>query len=374
MTEVEDGRRPSSGSWRESLARYDSAHTITGTAPAELNELDLIAGVVDAAEPQWAEQQRRFGLPTSDEVPFEHLVLALDQIPGLHQRLDSYERRLLEAARDRGESWASLAARLGRGSEQAMQQRYRRLGGTRRWRAATRTTRAADLQLLRGALDAASATHLNTVAWIRGQLDLRRAIATVLAGDALGAKEVQAATDCSDYTLVLARDTDAGSDMQLDLGTADSLRIALAVENFLDERWWQESTTSTFASPERHPDTPTPVRAWNAHDETVRERYLAEADRQLALLPPPYRHPWRHGWRGWYRLLAHGTVIAVPDNTSPGYWLLHEATDGGKGMGEKVGEEMSASLADLAEAGLIILRPNGVPLTRDDFTKPQTGR
>ena len=374
MTEAEDGRCPSSGSWRESLARYDSAHAIGGTAPGELNELALIAGVLDATDPQRAEKQRGFGLPTADEVPAEHVVLALEQIPAVRQRLDSYERGLLEAARDRGESWASLAARLMRGSEQGMQQRYRRLGGTRRWRAATRTTRAADLQMLRGALDAASVTHLNTTAWIRGQLDLRRAVATVLAGDALGAKEVQAATDCSDYTLVLARDTDAGSDMQLDLGTADSLRIALAVENFLDERWWQESTTSTFASPERHPDTPTPVRAWNAHDETVRERYLAEADRQLALPPPPYRHPWRHGWRGWYRLLAHGTVIAVPDNESPGYWLLHEATGGGTGMGEKVGEEMRASLADLAAAGLTILHPSGAPLTRDDFTKPQTGR
>jgi hypothetical protein len=371
MAEVEDDPVTGSGAWRARLARYDSAHAIAGVDPGELNELDLIAGVLDATDPQRAEQQRGFGLPTAQDVSVEHIVLALTQIPDVRTRLDSYERGLLEAARDRGESWASLAATLMRGSEQAMQQRYRRLGGTRRWRAASRTTREADRQLLRGALDAAKATYPDTAAWLRSQLDLRRAIGIVLTGDALEAKQVQVATDCSDYTLTLARDTDTGADMQLDLATADGVRMALAVENFLDERWWDAPRRSMFASPEQHPDTPTPVRAWHAYDETVRDRYLAEAGRQLTQPPPPFRHPWRHDWRHWYRLLACDTVIAEPNDESPGYWLLREAAGDTRGT-ETVGEVMGDSLAELAAAGLTILRPDGTPLTLQDLAGPSS--
>jgi len=54
---------------------------------------------------------------------------ALRLLPGLRDELDCAERRLIEAARDRGASWAALAAPLGVRSRQAAEQRHRRLAG-----------------------------------------------------------------------------------------------------------------------------------------------------------------------------------------------------------------------------------------------------
>jgi len=54
---------------------------------------------------------------------------ALRLLPGLRDELDSAERRLIEAARDRGASWAALAAPLRVRSRQAAEQRYLRLAG-----------------------------------------------------------------------------------------------------------------------------------------------------------------------------------------------------------------------------------------------------
>lgn len=67
------------------------------------------------------------GLTTSD------LIDGLRIIPDERVRLELRERQLLEAALDRGETWESLAKQLGWRSRQALQQRYRRLGGTRTW-------------------------------------------------------------------------------------------------------------------------------------------------------------------------------------------------------------------------------------------------
>ncbi|WP_406693313.1 hypothetical protein REH65_33300 (plasmid) [Saccharopolyspora sp. ID03-671] len=63
----------------------------------------------------------------------DDLVDALRIVPDQRARLELDERKLLEAALDRGATWESLAERLGWRSRQALQQRYRRLGGTRTW-------------------------------------------------------------------------------------------------------------------------------------------------------------------------------------------------------------------------------------------------
>lgn len=49
------------------------------------------------------------------------------------QQLDAAERALIETARDNGASWAELAEALGFGTRQAIQQRYKRIGGQRNW-------------------------------------------------------------------------------------------------------------------------------------------------------------------------------------------------------------------------------------------------
>lgn len=67
------------------------------------------------------------------ELTADDLVDALRIVPDQRARLELDERQLLEAALDRGETWESLAERLGWRSRQALQQRYRRLGGKRTW-------------------------------------------------------------------------------------------------------------------------------------------------------------------------------------------------------------------------------------------------
>jgi hypothetical protein len=104
-----------------------------------------IAGVVMAVTDP--EVQVDLGLPS--DVTAADAIAALRLIPGEHAALDTSERLLIEAARDRGETWESLGAALGKRSGQAMQQRYRRIGGRRTWptRASTAlrgTTRTRD--------------------------------------------------------------------------------------------------------------------------------------------------------------------------------------------------------------------------------------
>jgi hypothetical protein len=83
------------------------------------------------------EIQAELGLPS--DVSAADVIVALDYIKDEHTTLDVCERLLIEAARDRGETWDSLGAALGKRSGQAMQQRYRRIGGRRTW--PTRTHR-----------------------------------------------------------------------------------------------------------------------------------------------------------------------------------------------------------------------------------------
>jgi len=75
-----------------------------------------------------------------DQATPEDVQDALRLLPELRGELDSVERRLIEAARVRGASWAALAAPLGVRSRQAAEQRYRRLAGGD----LTRTDRARD--------------------------------------------------------------------------------------------------------------------------------------------------------------------------------------------------------------------------------------
>lgn len=65
-----------------------------------------------------------------------HIAAVLEELrrlPAQRDHFDATERQLIEEARDLGETWESLADAVGRGSEQAMQQRYRRIGGQRTW-------------------------------------------------------------------------------------------------------------------------------------------------------------------------------------------------------------------------------------------------
>lgn len=77
--------------------------------------------------------QQSLGLPGAEEVTAADAVAGLRLLPGERWVLDLIERDLIEAALDRGETWESLGAALGGRSRQAMQQRYRRLGGSRTW-------------------------------------------------------------------------------------------------------------------------------------------------------------------------------------------------------------------------------------------------
>lgn len=96
---------------------------------------DAILGVQRAQEAMRDENSARtqtlMGLPV--HVPAEDIVGALQLLPAERDRLDTYERTLIESALDSGMSWSELATALGRSSRQAMQQRYRRVGGTRTW-------------------------------------------------------------------------------------------------------------------------------------------------------------------------------------------------------------------------------------------------
>ena len=75
---------------------------------------------------------------TGEQVTADDVVDALRLVPGEHVSLEAQERRLIETARDRGLSWTDLGERLGGRSPQAMQQRYKRLGGERSWPAGRR--------------------------------------------------------------------------------------------------------------------------------------------------------------------------------------------------------------------------------------------
>lgn len=71
--------------------------------------------------------------PAGDEITADDVVDALRLVPGERFRLEYTECGLIEAAMNRGLTWEMLASRLGYTSKQAIQQRYRRLGGHKTW-------------------------------------------------------------------------------------------------------------------------------------------------------------------------------------------------------------------------------------------------
>ncbi|QXV63547.1 hypothetical protein [Amycolatopsis sp. TNS106] len=359
--------KPITTSWRDTLARYDSGNALRGRDPEDVSAFDALSGLLFAAHGDWDEMQRERGMPTSDQVPVEDVLAGLLLTPKLRERIDDIERGLLEAARDRGMSWPMLAEQLlGGGSEQAMQQRYRRLGGKRSWRGTARTSRAAELKRLREALTAANAAHASTADWIRAKVAFREVLSDVLAGDALSVDEARAATGAFDYTIFLARDTDRSA-LKLESSTDDGVTTLLAMENWLTEIWVNPPQPHTLREQDRHLATPHPLRTWHELDAAQRDQYRALAEQQLRLPPPPARPRWYEtDWPTWFRLLAEGTITAVPEQDSPGYWALH--TSDADVPGIYLGSEMDESLAELAAAGLTILDHAGAPLTVFDWT------
>jgi hypothetical protein len=115
---------------REQLAPFTLEHK----QGRLVTEHDTIRGVRQAAVAVPGDAtQDALGLPCGDAVSAADVIAALRLVPGERRDLDFAEAALIEAARDRGETWESLGAALGTRSGQAMQQRYKRLGGTRTW-------------------------------------------------------------------------------------------------------------------------------------------------------------------------------------------------------------------------------------------------
>lgn len=65
-------------------------------------------------------------------LPLGEVLNLLRGLPAAHDRLNEVAVAAIETARDRGETWATLGEALGK-SRQAVQQQYRRAGGTRTW-------------------------------------------------------------------------------------------------------------------------------------------------------------------------------------------------------------------------------------------------
>lgn len=105
---------------------------------------------------------------------------ALRSLAGLRAHLDAVERQLIESARDRGNSWATIAEALGLASRQAAEQRLLRLSGernrdpgpTRQQRGRQRVvdkTFGEDLARLRPAISAAARQLAIRPGWTQSQ-------------------------------------------------------------------------------------------------------------------------------------------------------------------------------------------------------------
>lgn len=119
------------------LARYNSNGTVRVLGGDALQDVDM--AVFSGEDPSihaWHKQQ---GRPVAEDVTAGDAIAALRLVPAERIRLDDTEVRLIEAARDRGETWRSLAEKLGYRTPQALQQRYRRIGGRRSWPASGTT-------------------------------------------------------------------------------------------------------------------------------------------------------------------------------------------------------------------------------------------
>ena len=97
--------------WGENVSGYDALQSVVRAAS--------MTGI-----------QAELGLP--EEVTAADTLAGLRLLAVERQDLDRCERKLIEAAKDRGATWETLGAALGQ-SGQAVQQRYKRLGGQRSW-------------------------------------------------------------------------------------------------------------------------------------------------------------------------------------------------------------------------------------------------
>jgi hypothetical protein len=224
---------------------------------------------------------------------------------------------------------------------------------------AARSDRALALGALREATVSADAPYASTADRIRAIVALRRAISDVLDAGALTAQEVQAATGCSDYTLVLARDVDYIGDDAVPGATLDDKLLRLqALELMLDDQWRNaEPNPGTRAERPRHPAAPRPVRAWNQLDAATRDAYLDQARIQLAQPPAPNHHPWTFDWRMWHQLLSLGTVVADKDPDTPGYWRLFDPAN--VALGRQIDKKRDDTLTELSAAGLAVVTRAG---------------
>ena len=66
---------------------------------------------------------------TIQGTPAHQSIEGLKNLANERKTLNTNEIRLIETARNHGETWETLATALGKTSAQALQQHYRRLGG-----------------------------------------------------------------------------------------------------------------------------------------------------------------------------------------------------------------------------------------------------
>src|SRR5699024_7815281 len=70
---------------------------------------------------------------TAHPVSSDAAEVMLGKLPRVRAEMDRIERSMIETLLDWGYSWEDVAEKTGRGSRQAAQQRYARIGGQRSW-------------------------------------------------------------------------------------------------------------------------------------------------------------------------------------------------------------------------------------------------
>jgi hypothetical protein len=123
---------------RDRLSRltlaYKHAQERGDGAPPVVSDRDVIEALWSAVTS--SDTYRELGLPGAGAVTAEDALAGLRLLRTERQGLDFIERDLIEAAKDHGVTWEQLGERVGV-SAQAMQQRYKRLGGKKTWPTST---------------------------------------------------------------------------------------------------------------------------------------------------------------------------------------------------------------------------------------------
>ncbi|MGI5150378.1 hypothetical protein ACQEVC_29175 [Plantactinospora sp. CA-294935] len=108
-----------------------AAVTPTGAAFDRVQAVTSRVGDSAAPVPRWGADRPAAAPATTAadgaEVPVDQVLTALALLRRLRAELESWEPRLIAAARQRGASWAELAPALGVASRQAAERRYLRL-------------------------------------------------------------------------------------------------------------------------------------------------------------------------------------------------------------------------------------------------------